>query len=711
MTTPPPDAAALSFVRRHTTLVARISALLLFLLIGGAFGSLSGKLADVQKNTSASFLSKTAESTRALNASGAFQSQDVTPTVVLYQRDSGITQADTARATADLTVVRKSTWLSGEPSPPIPSADGKALQVYLPFDGADSDTFIKNVKALRDELKRPGKPEGLKTYVTGLGGTSADLFEVFGSIDTKLLLATGIVVILILLIVYGSPTLWLLPVTSAALAYTMASGILYLLAKNDVLVVNGQSSGILTVLTFGAATDYALLLTSRYKEELHLHESTWEAMKVAWRGSAPAIVASGTTVVLALLCLLFSELEGNKGLGPVCAIGVLSAMFVMLTLLPLQLLAGKRWIFWPRRPDLDMQDPVHDGLWARIAAFVEHRSAPLAATTGVVLLVLAGFAFGLNAKGIPQNESLTSRPESVVGQEELAKHFPAGTGSPVDVIGPAAKLSQLVQVLDAEKNVGGAVPFTGTAVSGPGAAPKVVGGKVLVQAVLAVPADSTEAKDTIRSLRTHLDAVGTDVLVGGFTAIDLDIRTASQRDNKVIIPIVLVMIVIVLAVLLRSLVAPLLLIASVVLSFAATLGVCSLFFKHVFGFPGEDASFPLFTFVFLVALGVDYNIFLMTRVREESLERGTHQGMLRGLTVTGGVITSAGIVLAATFTILGTLPLVFLAELGFAVAFGVLLDTIVVRSLLVPALVLRFGDRVWWPSALARGAAPAERSP
>ena len=670
--------------------------LVLLAVAMGGFGPLSGKLQGVTKNTSASFLSKTAESTRALNGSAKLVPENSTPTVVLYERDSGITDADKARAVDDLTRVRKTDWLDGEPSPPIPSEDGKAIQVYLPFDGDDPDAFIDNIDDLRTLLDRPGKPAGIDTYVTGLGGTSADLFEVFGSLDSTLLLGTAGVVILILLVVYRSPVLWLLPIIGAGAAYTIATGVLYLLAKNDVLTVNGQSSGILTVLTFGAATDYALLLTSRYREELHRHASTWEAMKVAWRGAMPAIVASAATVVLALLCLLFSELEGNKGLGPVAAIGVGCAALMMLTLLPAMLLLG-RWLFWPRVPHLDLQDPVHDGFWARVAGFVENRSTRVAAGTGVVLLVLAFLATGLHASGIPQNEALTSRPESVVGQEHLARHFPAGLGAPVDVVVPVGKADAALAVMKAEKGLTLATPYPAGSTT-----PKAVDGIVLLNGTLAVPADSDAAKDVVRRLRADLDRASPQALVGGFTAIDLDIRDASKRDNKVIIPIVLVLIVVVLALLLRSLVAPLLLIATVVLSFAATLGLCAVFFDSVFDYPGADASFPLFTFVFLVALGVDYNIFLMTRVREEAASYSTREAMLRGLTVTGGVITSAGIVLAATFTVLGTLPLVFLAEIGFAVSVGVLLDTVVVRSLLVPALVLKVGDRVWWPSALKR---------
>ncbi|MGZ6827710.1 MAG: MMPL family transporter, partial [Mycobacteriales bacterium] len=469
-----------------------------------------------------------------------------------------------------------------------------------------------------------------------------------------------------------------------------------------VLTINGQSQGIFTVLTFGAGTDYALLLISRYREELHRHARPWDAMKLAWRGAAPAIVASASTVVLGLLCLLASELTGNQGLGPVAAVGIACAALTMLVLLPALLLAG-RWLFWPLVPHLDGQDPVHEGVWARISAGVGRRPRRVTALTGAALLLLAVFATQLEASGVPQSKAITNRAESVVGQEHLDRHFPPGLGSPVEVVAPADKAAEVLSVVQRTPSMAAAQLFSGDET--PGGPALVRGGQVLVQAVLAVPADSGRASDVIRGLRASLDKVSTQALVGGFTAIDLDIKDASRRDNEVIIPLVLLVILLVLGLLLRSVVAPLLLVATVVLSFLATVGACAFFFQDVFGFPGADPSFPLFAFVFLVALGIDYNIFLMTRVREESLQHGTRDGMLRGLTVTGGVITSAGIVLAATFAVLGFLPLVFLAEIGFAVSFGVLLDTFVVRSLLVPALTLLIGDRIWWPSRLSR---PAE---
>ncbi|MCU1596097.1 MAG: MmpL protein [Frankiales bacterium] len=696
MTVPPTDPAP---TRTKRVWPRALGVALVFLIVlGGGLGSLAGKLTDQEKNTSASFLSKTAESTRALKASGAFVDENNVPTIVLYERASGITAADKARAVEDLTLVRnQGDWLTGSPAPPVVSDDGKALELFLPFAGKDQNAFSDNIKSLRTQLKRPGKPAGLSTYVTGVGGTQADLVEVFGSLNGTLLVATVAILVIILLAVYRSAVLWLLPLLGAVLAFSIASGILYLLAKSGVLVVNGQSAGILPVMTLGAATDYALLLTSRYREELHRHESTWEAMKVAWRGAAPAILASAATVILSLLCLLFSELEGNKGLGPVVAIGVACAALTMLVFLPAMLLMG-RWLFWPRIPRVDGQDPVHEGLWKDLADKVSGNATAFMAGTLAVLVVLCIGVTGLKSGGIPQDKALTNNPESSVGQQHLAKHFAAGSGAPVDIVGPASQVDALVGAAKGTKGVTAALPYTGDNTGSN--APLVKDGKVLIEAILAVDSTGGQARDVVKALRSNLDTVSKDALVGGFTAIDSDIHDAAKRDNKVILPIVLLLITVVLAILLRALVAPLVLIATVVLSYGAALGAASLVFNNLFGFVGADASFPLFAFIFLVALGVDYNIFLMSRVREEAPRYGTREGMRRGLTVTGGVITSAGIVLAATFSVLATLPLVFLAEIGFVVAFGVVLDTFVVRSLLVPAIVEKLGDRIWWPARL-----------
>jgi RND superfamily putative drug exporter len=489
------------------------------------------------------------------------------------------------------------------------------------------------------------------------------------------------------------------------IALFLSGSIVYLLAKEEIITLNGQSQGILSVLVIGAATDYGLLLIARYREELHLVESRFSAMRKALRGVFEPIVASGATVSVGLLVLILSELDANRSLGPVGAIGVVCAVITMLTLLPAFLVLFGRWIFWPRIPHFDSQDEKLSGIWSKVAKYVDKKTRRAGLITGVILLALAGYSSQLDASGLSQTETFVGKPDSVVGQEVLGQHFPAGEGNPSYIVGPADKTQELIKVITDTPGVGDAFPVPdGPVIPGqPLPKPKFVNNQVLITATLEDAADSAEAKATVVTLREKLDAVSTDALVGGFTAVNEDIAEANARDNRIIIPTVLVIIFLILALLLRSLLAPFMLISTVVLSFAATLGACQLAFKYVFNFPGADTGFPLFAFVFLVALGIDYNIFLMTRVREESKKLGTRAGTLKALTVTGGVITSAGVVLAATFAVLGLLPLVFLAELGFAVAFGVLLDTILVRSILVPALTIGIGKKVWWPSKLMNG--------
>jgi len=684
--------------RRRPRLIALLVVLLWVGVIGGVAGPFSGRLAEVQQNDNTSFLPVSAEATQALELQEGFGDSDSLPTIVVYERTSGLTQEDLELVAEDASRIDELGVTRGAVSPPIPSQDGQAVQLFLLLDGADVEEIPVVVQELRDLVDRPE----LDAYVTGVGGLSADLFEVFGTIDSTLILATATVVIVILLVVYRSPWLWALPLLSVALAFSLAAAVIYLLAREDVLVLSGQSQGILTVLVFGAGTDYALLLIARYREELHTHEHPWDAMRVAWRGAVPAILASGGTVVLGLLCLLASDLNSNRSLGPVAALGIVAAVLSMITLLPALLVLVGRRVFWPRVPTFTGFYEEGSGLWRRVSATVGRRPRRTALLTGGGLVVLALFATQLSASGISQEDTFTTEVQSVAGQAVVEAHYPAGSGVPVVVIGAADATEQLTQVLSADPDVAEVV----TQSEAPGGPPLVVDGRVLLNATLSVAGDGTEAQDVVRRLRTSVDAADPDAVVGGFTAVNLDVQTAAQRDNVVIIPLILVMILIVLGLLLRAVVAPVMLIATVVLSYLATLGVCAFFFNEVFGFAGADSSFPLYAFVFLVALGIDYNIFLMTRVREETQRLGsTRAGTLKGLAVTGGVITSAGVVLAATFAVLGVLPLVFLAELGFAVAFGVLLDTLIVRSLLVPALTLQIGDRVWWPSALARPSA------
>ena len=675
----------------------------LWLLVAGFAGPYSGKLADVQTNDNAAFLPKTAESTEVNDLQRRFIDQETTPGIIVWERESGITAADRALATQQLAEVKAVPKVVSV-TPLIPSQDGRALQAVVQLAGTDGMELTDAANAVRDEVQGS---DGLSAYLTGPAGLLADLIAAFEGIDSTLLLVTGAVVIVILLLVYRSPVLWIFPLLSVGFGYALAGGLVYLLANNDVLTLNGQSQGILTVLVFGAGTDYALLIIARYREELRRHEDKYDAMRAALRGAGPAILASGVTVILGLLCLLFSDLSSNKSLGPVAALGIAATMAAMLTLLPALLALAGRRAFWPFVPRYGSEATEAQGFWGRVARFVGRHARAVAV---VVVLVLVGLSLGigqLRVSGISQSESFTTTQESVTGQQALERHFPAGVGSPAVIIAREAAADQVLSVVKQTPGVSDAAFLSaggggGGEPSGSGA-PRVEGGLVQIDATLASAPDSRAADDTVRQLRSAVHAIpGADAKVGGFSAINLDVSDASKRDRVVIIPIVLAVILVVLAVLLRALVAPLLLIVTVVLSFAATLGVCALVFNHVFHFAGADTAFPLFAFVFLVALGIDYNIFLMTRVREETLHIGTRPGVLRGLAVTGGVITSAGVVLAATFSVLGVLPLVFLAEIGFAVAFGVLLDTIVVRSLLVPALVYEVGRPVWWPSRLAR---------
>ena len=683
--------------------------------VTGFFGPLFGKLTSVQENDNSAFLPDSAESTKAVKLLESFAAGESTafPTLVLLEGSVGpevLQQINAHLETVpDLklggTDVPLSKYLlPGSQVTAFPAPDGKAVLASILLDGAAIAEVLPNdepvlpaiVEALREDFTPFAKDLGFDSYVTGAGGLIGDLFGAFGDLDSTLLLTTLGVVAFILIIVYRSPILWFLPLLSAVFALSTAGGIIYLLAKNDVIDVNGQSQGILSVLVLGAGTDYALLLISRYREELHHHAKPVAAMRAAYRGTFEPIVASGSTVALGLLVLLLSDLSGNRGLGPIGAIGVVVAVITMVTLLPAFLVLFGRWIFWPRIPRFDDVDSQLTGTWAKVGNLVERRPRRAWVFTGLLLVVLAGFSTTLKTDGLSTSESFTGNPESVVGQKLLLNHFPGGEGDPTKVIlknelipAVSAKLQSVegVTALAPEANAGGVI---------------VKNGLSILNVTLSTAPDSRESRDRIPAIREAVKSVDKSIVVGGTTAVFFDTDVAARHDNRTVIPVVLLLITIILGLLLRSLVSAVLLLGTVVLSYFATLGVCALVFNHIFGFAGGDASFPLFAFIFLVALGIDYNIFLMTRVREEAGKLGTRKGVIKGLTVTGSVITSAGIVLAATFGVLGILPLVFLAELGFAVAFGVLLDTIIVRSILVPALVHEIGPKVWWPSKLSK---------
>jgi len=667
--------------------------LVFWLVLVAIAGPLAGKLTGAQKNDSASWLPGSAESTKVLQIQQSFQSPDALPAVITYDRPSGLTAADRAKAAADARALAGFEGVQAPPTGPEASSDGRALQTVVVFD-LGSDGWQK-APGIADRIRDlPGDTAGLAVHVTGPFGVAADSASAFEGIDGALLFATVGVVIVILLLTYRSPVLWLLPVISAGVALVVAQAFIYLLAAHAGLVVNGQSAGILTVLVFGAGTDYALLLVARYREELRRHGDRHEAMAVAVHRAGPAIIASASTVIVGMLCLMVAETNSTRSLAPVAAIGVGVALLVMVTLLPALLTICGRWIFWPVKPQYGSAEPTTRGFWARVGNRIARRPRSVWVGTALVLGVLSIGIVKLDANGLSNAESFTGRPDSVVGGEVVAAHFrDAAAGDPVAIVADAGAADRVREA------VGGTTGIAAVST------PVVRGGNAYLEGTLTDPADSPAAYATIDRLRDTVHAVpDANAMIGGTTAINLDLQRAAKHDRNLIVPIVLVVVLLILMVLLRAVVAPLILIGTVVLSFTAALGASALIFDWVFGFAGADSSLPLFVFVFLVALGIDYNIFLMTRVHEESKRYGTRRGALIGLAATGGVITSAGAVLAGTFAVLGTLPLVFLAELGFAVALGVLLDTIVVRSVLVTALNLDVGRHIWWPSKLARKA-------
>jgi putative drug exporter of the RND superfamily len=664
--------------------------LVFWIIILAVLGPLAGKLSGAEKNDAQSWLPGSAESTKVLAVQSRFQSPNIFTGVVVYDRPSGLTSADRTKIAAD---ARQFAGVPGvvhsQQAGPFFAKDGQAAETLVPINlgskgwngAADA---VKKLRAIA-----VADAGGLSFHIAGPLGNAADSADSFKGLDGTLLYATLAVVIALLLITYRSPILWLLPVLSAGVALAASQGLIYLLAAHAGLTVNAQSAGILLVLVFGAGTDYALLLTARYREELRRHEDRHEAMAVALRRAGPAIIASAGTVIVSLLTLSIAELNSTASLGPVLAIGIVVAFAAMMTLLPALLVACGRWVFWPAKPTFGSQEPTSRGFWAKTGGLIARRPRVVWVTTVVILGAMALGLTGLKASGLTTAEGFRNTPDSVVGQRVIDQHFPAGAGSPVVVI---SNPQQGAQVAAAFKDTPGI-----TGVTGP--VPRV--GHAYMEGTLTSPPDSQAAYNTIDKVRAAVHAVpGANALVGGNTAINLDINRASSHDRVVIIPVILAVVFLILALLLRALVAPVMLIATVVLSFAAALGVSALFFNNVFNFGNSDTSFPLFVFVFLVALGIDYNIFLMTRVREETAKHGPHRGALTGLAATGGVITSAGLVLAGTFAALATLPVTFLTELGFAVAFGVLLDAIVVRSVLVTALNLDLGRWVWWPSKL-----------
>jgi putative drug exporter of the RND superfamily len=755
------------------------------LLLAVGMGYFSSKLTSVQENEASSWLPASAESTKVLEELSSTVNPNDIPTLVVYSRSSGLTQADfaamdeQAKEIAEIDGVTEQGVLSpnaakalaaqGQPVPPLVSDDGEVAYLYLTFNFGSNGWNA--IPPAADKIRDIAQIDGAQVHLAGFGGQAADSAEAFEGIDTRLIGITLGVVILLLLITYRSAYLWLLPIFSVIVAYTVSTGVVYLLAKYADLTVNGQSQAILGILVIGAGTDYALLLVARYREELRRHEDRHEAMAFALHRAAPAIVASAATVAVGMLCLSIAELNSTAGLGPVNAVGIGVTLLVMVTLLPALLVVCGRWVFGPRRegqrtwvktgvgeivgglaavalgsvlagqdgglgilggilsflggfsaflgvlvliqvaiehwtkvhsrPDFGSAEPNTKGFWARVGNRIALAPRKVWIVTAVLLAVASLGLFKLDASGLSTEDTYTKEFDSIKGQKLLQEHGLADNSNTIQVVTASGEVKA---VQDALSDVDGLGPATRDQ--------PVADGRSYFEMPINADISSTKAADIVEAARDAAHGVdGADALVGGGAAFYLDTKIASDRDTKVIIPLVLLVVFFILIGLLRALVAPLLLMGTVVLSFGAALGLSSLLFEYAFGFAGSDPGFPLFAFVFLVALGIDYNIFLMTRVREETATHGTRKGSLIALSATGGVITSAGVVLAATFLVLGSLPLVFLAELGVAVALGVLLDTLIVRSVLVTALNLDLGSMIWWPSKLDQGQPDAEPEP
>ncbi|WP_304523613.1 MMPL family transporter [Actinocorallia sp. API 0066] len=645
-----------------------------WILLAVLLGPLAGRLEQVEEDGPNAFLPGNAESAQVNLLLADFRQDDAMPAVIVY---TGPKDVITERAEADRPAFSR---VSGtETGPPVTSDDGKAVIVVVPLH--DSERLGDSIDELR-ALTKAGVPPGVTIEVGGPAATLMDAVAVFDSLDSTLMLATGTVVIVLLLLTYRSPFLWLVPVLSVAFAAVLTQATTYLLAAHAGLPVNPQSAGILMVLVFGVGTDYALLLIARYREELHAHEDRHAAMRLALRRSVPAILASAGTVVLGLCCLAFADLNSSRSLGLVGAVGIACAFLAMVSVLPALLVLGGRWIFWPFVPRFGDAPRRGTTGWRRIGDLVARR--PRAAWLGS-LAVTGGLALGVVGMdlGLEHAEMFQDKPGSVIAQERIAEHFPSGAADPAVVVVPDGDA-------DAAVRAASGVPGVVSATAGDS-----VGGRTQLAVVLADAPDSAAAKGTIDGLR---DALPAAALVGGSTAEELDTERATARDLRVVVPLVLLVVVAVLVGLLRAVLGPLLLLCTVVVSFLAALGASNLLFVHVFGHAAVDWEVPLLGFVFLVALGIDYNIFLMHRVREESARHGHARGVVVGLAGTGGVITSAGIVLAATFAVFAVLPMVTMMQLGVIVSLGVLLETLLIRTILVPALALDLGPRFWWPN-------------
>lgn len=747
--------------------------LLVWLALAGVGGPYFGKIDQVSSNDLSTFLPKNAESTKVKDELAKFQTSGTIPAIVVFESDASLTDTQKSQLMTARDNMQKTGVVMGEVSQPVYSDDGKSGFVLVPID---SDTkFAPVITKLQDAVKQSNI--SMRSAFTGPAMFARDLNKAFAGIDGTLLVVALAVVFLILLVVYRSPVLPIVTLMSAIAALASAIFVVWHLANAGVMQLNGQVQGILFILVIGAATDYALLYISRYREELTRHESAWDATQAALKASWEPIVAAGGTVILGLLCLLVSDLGSNKALGPVGGVGIAFAIASALTFLPAALLLFGRRAFWPRRPRYipgKGHGDYHDNhpVWTKVGRLVGKHPRRLWVGISILLIACCVYIPQLRAQGVSQQDLIVGKSEARDGQILLDRHFPGGSGSPAFILVPESQQAAVVKQLETDYGVDSvsvltsdktrtsmlvgrseiklrqqireqiaasrqeqldtirtkieaemagapaeyieqfyqqaiaAVPsvdsIAASAYPFKDLQPKVVDGQVVLQATLKDPASSVQARETISRLRATIQPTHPEVIFGGVSAVQLDTNTASTHDLKIIIPLILLAITSVLMLLLRSVVAPLILLVTTVVSFGATLGIAAFLFNNVWHFPGADPSVIIFGFVFLVALGIDYNIFLMTRVREETIRLGVRQGTLKALVVTGGVITSAGVVLASTFAALYVIPILFLAQIAFIVSFGVLLDTLIIRSLLVPSLTLEIGKKMWWPSRISK---------
>ena len=578
--------------------------------------------------------------------------------------------------------------LNGDPfvPPAAISETGDTALITVPLEIADEfDVTRERIDSMR-EIASQDMPAGLSSYVTGPEAFLKDVGSIFDGANFTLLGVTALVVILLLLITYRSPILWVVPVLVILVADGMAGILARRVAEFFGFQADASVTGILSVLVFGAAANYALLLISRYREELLTHENRFDAMKQAYRGAAPAILASGSTVAISLSLLLLAEIESRQVLGLVSAVGIVIAMVAGLLVLPAAMVLFGRWIFWPLIPKLGGKNPYEKSIWTKLGRGVAKRPLVVAAVGVAILAGLASAGSGIKV-GLSANDIFIEKPEAVTGQEVLAEGFAAGQAAPSILLVRDDFVEDAVEVVE---NVAGVDSVT------PGASHD---GRTRIDVVIDADPNSEEALTTVQNLRTALAVLPAEAepLIGGEDAIYLDTRDATERDQLLLVPLILGAVLIILILLLRSLAAPLMLLGAVVGSFFSAVGASWLIFQFVFGFPALDLTVLILAFLFLVALGVDYSIFLVTRAQEEAAKLGTREGMKKALGATGGVITSAGILLAAVFAVLGVLPLIALAQVGIIVCIGVLLDTLLVRTIIVPSLAFISGKRFWWP--------------